>query len=245
MISPIEFHLPTVTSTNDYAKTLLATYPYVFVSAMHQTAGRGRKGRVWEGEYGLNAYCSLALRHSSYVVPEDASAFMARGALSVIHVLRSFSEKLRFRIKYPNDVQVQTEQGWRKISGVLVEHEYQGERCMTTIVGIGINVQQDTFSDTISEVGTSLSKLGVRVNVQSVLQNLKSTITDLRMQSWQIVHEEWVRELNIVGKTIELVGEQGVWNVSEVLTDGRLIAKKEHSLTERIISDGDTIRYHD
>lgn len=245
MPPPIEFHLPTVTSTNDYAKTLLETYPYVFVSAMHQTAGRGRKGRAWEGDYGLNAYCSLALRHSGRIEPEDASAYMARGALSVLHTLRSLDHAVEFRIKYPNDVQALTKEGWKKISGVLVEHEYQGDRCLTTTMGVGVNVQQEIFSDTISALGTSLYLLGIRANVLVVLQELKTHITNFRMQPWQEVHREWVQELNIVGKRVDLAGESGTWVMQEVLTDGRLLARKEQSSTERVISDADTIRYHD
>lgn len=243
--TPIEFHLPAVTSTNDYAKALLATYPYVFVSAMHQTAGRGRKGRTWLGDYGLNVYCSLALRHADRISVEDANAYMARGALAVIRTLRPLTDSIPFRIKYPNDVQANTPDGWKKIAGVLVEHEYQSDRCVTSIVGMGVNVQQEDFHDTISSVGTSLYLLGIHANVQTVLHGIKVAITELRMQRWQDVYEEWVQELDIVGKKVELAGEDGMWVINAILNDGRLVARNEQSSTERVISNGDTIRYHD
>ncbi|MCO6466194.1 MAG: biotin--[acetyl-CoA-carboxylase] ligase [Bradyrhizobiaceae bacterium] len=243
--TPIEFHLPTVSSTNDYAKELLVTYPYVFVSAMHQTAGRGRKGRSWSGDYGLNAYCSLGIRHTVQLSYEDLSSYMARGALAAIDALRSITDRIQFRLKYPNDVHALTPDGWKKICGVLVEHEFQGDRCMTSVIGIGVNVQQERFPETISTIGTSLYQLGVHANVLVVLECLKSNITVQRMRPWHEVYEEWIRELDLQHKQLSIAGEEGIWKVLEVLPDGRLVATNERTTKERIITDGDTIRYLD
>jgi biotin-(acetyl-CoA carboxylase) ligase len=69
MQGPIEFHLPRVTSTNDYARELLRTYPYVLVSAQHQTAGRGRKGRAWIGDHGANIYGMPTRSHRKTLPP--------------------------------------------------------------------------------------------------------------------------------------------------------------------------------
>ncbi len=244
-LPPTEFHLPIVSSTNDYARELLPTYPYVFVSAQHQTAGRGRKGRVWEGGYGQNVYCSLGMQHSTMLQVEELSAFMARGALAILHSLRKLAPRILFRLKYPNDIQANVEGEWRKIAGVLVEHEFQADRCITTVIGMGINVSQQTFPDTITAACTSLQLLGIGVEVSVVLDHLREQIADLRSKDWQQVHAEWILELDIVGKEVELAGEEGAWMIVRVLSDGRLVARKQQFSTERIISDGDTVRYHD
>lgn len=243
--SPIEFHLPTVTSTNDYARELLVTYPYVFVSAMHQTSGRGRNGKHWEGDYGLNAYCTLGLRHGSPVVVEDLAAYMARGSLAVVEALRSVAMNVKFRIKYPNDVQALTQDGWKKISGVLIEHEFQADRCISTLVGMGVNVQQELFSDTILPLGTSLHLLGVRSNVLTVVERVKTNITDLRMMQWQEVFKEWIQELNLENKLVSIAGDAGTWRVERILADGRLVVRNDQFNTQRIITDADSVRYND
>lgn len=241
----MEFHFPSVTSTNDYARELLARYPYVFVTALHQTAGRGRNGRQWLGDFGANVYCSLGIQHRGVVVVEDLAAYMARGALSALYVLRQFAPSHTFRLKYPNDVQVLTPKGWAKIAGVLVEHEFQGDRPTTTIVGIGINVEQTLFPETISQPVTSLKQMGVNAAAKDVLTMLQHHVVQTRVVDWPSIHEHWVRELDLIGKTITLADDHQTYRVQRILHDGRMVVQHIVSQFERTITDGDTVRYQD
>ena len=241
----MEFHFPSVTSTNDYARELLDKFPYVFVSALHQTAGRGRKGRAWEGDFGSNVYCSLGMQHRGMVVVEELAAYMARGALSALHVLRQFAPSVQFRMKYPNDIQALTTQGWAKIAGVLIEHGFHGEKPTHTIVGVGINVEQTTFPDTISQSVTSLKLLGLAISARDVLTVLQHHLVQYRVVDWPSIHDQWVHELNIVGKTITLADDPGTYLVKRILHDGRLVAQNIVSQMERTVTDGDTVRYQD
>lgn len=245
MVGPIEFHLPSVTSTNDYARELLHTYPYVFVSAAHQTSGRGRKGRIWQGDHGANIYCSFGMTHADLLGTEELASYMARGALASLHILRSSAPNVEFRVKYPNDVQALVGTTWSKISGVLVEHEFQGSRCTASIIGIGINVEQEHFPETIEQASTSLRRVGAGVAIMTVLEGLKQEFKTMRQRPWQDVHDEWVKELKIIGRSVSIVGELGKWNVQRILTDGRLVVRQDVTQQERIISDGDSVRYHD
>lgn len=245
MIRPIEFHLPIVSSTNDYARELLRSYPYVWVSAQHQTAGRGRKGRQWLGDFGANIYASLGIRHSLDVPVEELSAFMARGALAVLQVIRQHAPQIEARIKYPNDVQVRTSDGWSKIAGVLVEHEFQGNRCISTILGIGINVEQVGFPDTIGQRCTSLRLLDIPANPSVLITELRDILSDFMSTPWPEIHEKWVDELSRGIRRMRIEGDSASWSFVRVLPDGRLILKNEVTQFERTISDGDTVRYED
>jgi len=241
----IELHLPDVTSTNDYAKELLRTHPAVFVTALHQTAGRGRNGKDWLGDYGLNAYCSVGLAHGGPVSVDEAASYMGRGALSVINALRAVAPSQTFRLKYPNDVQGWTGGQWAKIAGTLVEHEYMGDRCTSTVIGMGVNIGQKTFPENIAQPSTSLFLLGSDISLGTFMDILKGAIERYLEIPWRNVHDEWCGELDLEGMEVRVVGAEGRWKVRQVLADGRLEVQHTHTHTTRVLTDGDSIRYDD
>ena len=244
-VLPIEFHLPTVSSTNDYAKELLETYPYVFVSALHQTAGRGRNGKEWHGDIGQNAYVSLGITHTVEPAIEELSSYMARAALAMIATLRSTVPSATFRLKYPNDVQALTEGGWAKIGGALIEHQFQGDRCVSTIIGMGVNLLQEQFPETINQPCTSVHRLGHHADVAAFIHALKQKVSDIRTQPWSEIHRTWVQELDILGSAVRLNGSSDQWIVTDILNDGRLTARNTSTNHQRTITDGDSVRYDD
>jgi BirA family transcriptional regulator, biotin operon repressor / biotin---[acetyl-CoA-carboxylase] ligase len=163
----------------------------------------------------------------------------------MIGALRQVAPSPLFRLKYPNDVQALTREGWAKIGGTLVEHEYQGDRCTSTVVGLGVNIEQSKFADTIDQPCTSLYLLGSDVSLSSFMLALRTTMERVMRSSWQDMHTEWLRELNITGRTVQIKGEEGSWTVREVLPDGRLAVINDESHTERVLTNGDSVRYHD
>ena len=240
----VEFHLHRVTSTNDYARALLEMHQAVLVTAQHQTAGRGRNGKSWVGDHGANIYASFGMKHDQILTSEELATFMATGALSVYDTLCEVAPDQQVRLKYPNDVLVLTDQGWSKISGVLVEHEFHGSRCVSTVVGIGVNVEQDEFPDTIAQRCTSLRRLGVSVSIEYLLAGIRDRFVQYAMAPWQEVQERWVQALNLDSVRMSLMDDADPYTPIKVLADGRLIVKNDHTLQERIVTDGDTIRYH-
>jgi BirA family transcriptional regulator, biotin operon repressor / biotin---[acetyl-CoA-carboxylase] ligase len=160
------FHFQRITSTNDYAKTLLQEYVCVAVTADEQTAGRGRHHRVWTGANGANVYCSFGIKHSQPFPVEHLPVLQGLGCLSALYALRKAAPTQEFFLKYPNDVyvvQTHDEYGpmYKKICGVLVENDFMGAHCMTSIIGIGINVLQSQFPDDVAHKATSLALLGI------------------------------------------------------------------------------------
>ncbi len=239
------FHLPSVTSTNDYAKELLATFDHVMVSAEHQSAGRGRNGNAWYGEQHKNIYCSFGIRHITQPHIEDIPLYMACGATAVLDTLRAIAPKLELRLKYPNDIHVRSSDGWRKISGILVEHEFVGSVCVSTVIGIGINIEQTVFPDTISQPCTSLRIEGYDVDVKTALDTLQQSMSSSLMLTSQELSSRWLRELNPTNTRFRVRGLDGVWRITSIQTDGRLLIEDISTHNERIISDGDTLRYED
>ena len=138
--------LETVNSTNTYAKALLKSgeplMPYTVICAEEQTAGRGRMGRSWES----NKDGTLCM---SLIIPRTLDpSITLLCALGVHKALESIYGDLQ--IKWPNDIIA----GNKKLCGILVETTAGG-----TVVGIGINVNTESFPDDICHKATSLRLL--------------------------------------------------------------------------------------
>jgi BirA family biotin operon repressor/biotin-[acetyl-CoA-carboxylase] ligase len=128
-------------STNAQAKRWLENEaPHLsLVVADEQTAGRGRSGRTWITPRGAALAFSLILR-SEQIGSASLPRLTSLGALAVCDVLRS-EYGLQAQIKWPNDVLVDG----KKLTGVLVEADWQGEELQSAVLGIGINVAPNSI----------------------------------------------------------------------------------------------------
>lgn len=118
------------------------------VVAEQQGRGRGRFNRTWVSPPGINLYFTVLLRPA----PEHLTQMNMAATLAVHRTVSISTGKPAF-VKWPNDVRV----GGRKISGILVETEFQGGRLDHALVGIGLNVNLDVAAyPEISETATSL-----------------------------------------------------------------------------------------
>jgi len=130
------FH-DTIGSTNDEARRLAhdGAPGGTLVWALEQTAGRGRRGRVWVSPRG-NLYASLILRPDCLVSQAVQLGFVT--ALGVGAALRTTLPCLeRLTYKWPNDVLI----NGRKIAGVLLESEVGAAgKPSFLVVGVGVNL---------------------------------------------------------------------------------------------------------
>jgi BirA family biotin operon repressor/biotin-[acetyl-CoA-carboxylase] ligase len=134
--------------------------------AGHQTAGRGRLGRVWEEPPGSSLLVSVLLRPS---MPPDASPLASLAAgIAVAEAVGIAAAGLRVRCEWPNDVV--TAEG-RKLAGVLVESRSEGARLLHIVVGVGVNLTQklDDFPGDARLQPTSLVIEGAPADAQGLL----------------------------------------------------------------------------
>jgi BirA family biotin operon repressor/biotin-[acetyl-CoA-carboxylase] ligase len=147
------YYYPTIGSTNDRALELAAAGEPegALVLAEEQTAGRGRRDRVWFSQARRGIYASLILRPSIPMSRAPLFTFMA--AVSAADTLCELIG-LKARIKWPNDVLV----GRRKIAGVLGEVRGSDPEVREMVVGLGINVNQapDEFAPDLAGAATSV-----------------------------------------------------------------------------------------
>lgn len=157
-----------VASTNTLAKELLAAGDVrngdVLV-ARHQTAGRGRLGhREWHDSAGQSLLMTVVLERFPLSGAELAQYVCALAVLNALRALvREYAAPLEFRLKWPNDILI----GSKKVSGILSEAVWHSNYLKGVVLGIGVNVQQSGFPETLPDA-TSLRMAGLDVPVSDV-----------------------------------------------------------------------------
>ena len=119
------------------------------VIAEHQTQGRGRQGRKWESKESRNLLFSLILRPT--LPPSHLGLLTIISSLSVAETIQEIASPLPVYIKWPNDVLLNQ----KKCCGVLIETAHSTAHPQV-VVGLGINVNQETFSEEINSKATSV-----------------------------------------------------------------------------------------
>jgi BirA family biotin operon repressor/biotin-[acetyl-CoA-carboxylase] ligase len=127
------------------------------VVADFQEAGRGRgAARSWQAEKGKNLLFALLLRYPGAVSMPQAPTL--RTGLALCRAIEHIAPALkgRGRVKWPNDVMLPLEQGYRKTAGILAEWDGQ---CL--LVGVGVNVHQTRFPEDLwNKAGSIALALG-------------------------------------------------------------------------------------
>lgn len=135
--------LPTCHSTNDYIKSKIPlglSSGEVFC-AENQTGGKGQRGNVWESEANKNLTFSFFLNEIDLPVTEQ---FVINYFVSIaIHRFLSkfLSRPESLKLKWPNDIYC----GEKKLGGVLIENQVKNGKLSHTIIGIGLNINQEVF----------------------------------------------------------------------------------------------------
>lgn len=145
------YYFETIDSTNEYLKHLPEeeTVHGTVCVGDHQSAGKGRLGRTWISPRGSSIYISYLLKPD--IEPAKASMLTIVAALSVAKAINIVTG-LDTSIKWPNDIVVNS----KKVCGILTEMTADMDRIERVIIGIGINVNMESFDDSIKDMATSL-----------------------------------------------------------------------------------------
>ena len=156
-------------STNTYLSRLAATLPGgTVIYTPSQTAGRGQKGNSWESEDGKNLTFSMLLKHPP-VKARDQFYLSEAASLAVVESL-TVEAGDGFTVKWPNDVY------WydKKVCGMLIESSLDGSDIAHSVVGIGINVNQERF---LSDAPNPVSLINITGREHDLLSLLKQVCT--------------------------------------------------------------------
>lgn len=207
--------LDVVDSTNNFTANLLKSGELVHgtvILADEQTAGRGQRGSEWQSEGGSNLIFSVFVEYDNLAV-EHQTSIHHWVALSVQQLLAESG--INSKIKWPNDLLVNS----KKIAGILIENQLTHSCVKSSIIGIGLNVNQTNFGDLnatsmrnvigefkpIKEIAFQLiSCLNRQMNgiVNHLYSELKTTYHQSLWKFGEVVAFEW----NGIEKTGKIIG---------------------------------------
>lgn len=202
-----------VDSTNNYASNLMKseTLPHASViTAQFQTQGRGQRGNEWQGTANQNLMATWVFYFNRLKIA-DSFVYNQAVALALRKSISKWLDKDVF-IKWPNDIIVED----KKIAGILIENNIQGDIVKSSLCGIGVNVLQLQFP-----IGnaTSLRLEGSKIDkVDDLLNNVhEQLLLHLEMiQNSPIgIHKQYLQYLY-------KLGENACFNFKDVQVQGQI-----------------------
>lgn len=136
-------YLPQCDSTNRFAQEFIiknsATEGTVVITDC-QTHGQGQRGNSWEAAPGQNITLSLILK-PGFLLAQNQFDLNICISLAVLDFAQIFLAR-NLKLKWPNDLYY----GNKKIGGILIQNSLSGQNIQHAVIGIGLNINQDSFS---------------------------------------------------------------------------------------------------
>ena len=203
------------------------------VTATHQSAGRGRRGRPWLDAPGQSLLMSIVLRPP--IPPGLAPQLSLVAAVAVADALSLAGATAA--IRWPNDVMV----GKRKICGLLPEAVTTREGALEhVILGIGLNVNQVDFPEPIRELATSMrietgGERAVDAMMATVLAALEDRYRRFVQAGLGALLPAWLeRAQGIGGRATAADGRAGIAVGLDL--DGALLLRTDSGETMRVVA---------
>lgn len=236
----IYFYEETDTTNNRARELALEGAPEgTLVVAEKQTAGRGRRGKVWESPLGTGIWMSLVLRPQ--IAPAEASVLTLLCGLATAEAIEA-ETGLSAGIKWPNDILI----NGKKAVGILTEMDCEMSEVHFVIPGIGINVNTASFPPEIAEIATSLylecgKTVSRRRLVHRVLERLEEYYeTFLRTGSFAAMLEDYRKHCITLGKEVHVLGREPFFaEALDITPEGELLVRRADNGKEEVVFSGE------
>lgn len=168
------------------------------IMAETQLAGRGQTDNSWHSEGGLNLTFSILLS-PVFLAVEKQFALNKAISIALNDVLRKYVGDLA-AIKWPNDSYI----GNKKTGGLLIENLVSGNHIRHAIVGIGLNVNQTEFPDSVKNA-TSLKKAlhkdyDLDVLLGEICSAIEARYLQLKAGAFSKLHEDYLKSLYLLNE---------------------------------------------
>lgn len=188
--------LDAIGSTNTYLKQLsknVDTKNWTVVTAEFQTFGRGQMQTIWISDRGKNLICSILIKFDKLKVKNQFYLNCAI-SLGIYNALDNYN-LLQLKIKWPNDIMSVS----KKVVGILIENSLKNDNIYQTIIGIGLNVNQDNFSKALPKAISMKQILKRELNRDKILvtlvDSIKKQVDILNQGRFEMLHQNYEKVL--------------------------------------------------
>ena len=167
-------HFKTLESTNQHLQNLLNEGVDIvnnIVVTDFQTSGKGQGKNVWQSEDGKNLLFSIAL-DMSFLKAENQFLLTQMVSVTMINVLKKYLPEESLFIKWPNDIYFKD----KKIAGILIKNEIKGIMMGTSIIGIGLNINQTSFDESLPNPISMKMITGNDYDLEAILIEICETL---------------------------------------------------------------------
>ena len=188
---------PTLASTNSYAHQMVANErPEIetVIWALEQSNGRGQRDNKWLVEPGKSLTFSIII-YPHYLPVNRQFSLSQATAFAIAEVLADLIPNKNMAIKWPNDIYV----GNKKIGGLLLEHSIMGSSIDYSIVGIGINVNQVTFPQSLPNPTSltieTMNDYDLEKLLETIVRSFFSQMERVKAGLYEEIHTDYKRRL--------------------------------------------------
>jgi BirA family transcriptional regulator, biotin operon repressor / biotin---[acetyl-CoA-carboxylase] ligase len=216
-------YLPSCHSTNDVAGEMVASgllHDGGIVITSNQTAGKGQRGNSWESAPQTNITMSVVLKPVFLPVAQQFALNMVV-SLALYDLLRPYSAAVS--IKWPNDLLIER----KKVAGILIENSIRGTQLGWSVIGIGLNVNQTSFSH--PNAGSLRLVTQQQLNLQDLLEqlalHLEKYYFQLKSGKIELLRTNYCRQLYLINTPTQFTlpdGQRLNGSIRDVSPDGRL-----------------------
>ena len=163
-----KIYLKTIGSTNNHLIELAEKEQVaegLVVVCEEQLNGKGQRSNSWISEPGKNLTFSLYLTPDLSIQEHFALSKMV--SISIIDFLKDFALN-ELTIKWPNDIYIKD----KKVGGILIENKILGKRVVSSVIGIGLNINQEEFTTDLLNPTSVINQTGNTNNLKECLTSL-------------------------------------------------------------------------
>jgi BirA family biotin operon repressor/biotin-[acetyl-CoA-carboxylase] ligase len=160
-----------------------------------QTAGRGTDGSKWESEPGRNLTFSFVLYPSFLAIEAQfyLNKIISLGLTDLVSEV--LPERDDIRIKWPNDIII----GNHKVAGTLIQNGVKGSQFDFSVIGIGLNVNQESFPGEAINPASLKMMAGIYFDLEEMLSRtlakIEHRLSQLKQGAKQEIDEDYLKLL--------------------------------------------------
>jgi len=199
------------------------------IVANNQTKGKGNADNNWESESGKNLTFSILLK-PEFINAEDQFSITQIISLSILNALSKYLDANRLRVKWPNDIYFSE----KKLGGILIQNTIKGPKISNSVVGIGINVNQEKFiSDAPNPGSIKLINHEVadkEILLKEILNNINDYYSRLMLfPSNKWLENQYLKKLYAINETLSFKDKNGEFKgmIRGIDNFGRIIISHE------------------